>query len=146
MEIKVIIINGPNLNLTGAREQSIYGKKSFDNFYNEELLDLAEKNNLKLEYFQSNHEGDIIDKIHSSIGEKNFIIINPGALTHYSYAIHDAIISSKIPTVEVHISNIFSREKWRSLSVISPAVIGVISGFGLTGYKLALQYIIEYPS
>jgi 3-dehydroquinate dehydratase-2 len=146
MEIKVIIINGPNLNLTGTREQSVYGKKSFENFYNEELLTFAEKNNLKLEYFQSNHEGDIIDKIHSSIGEKNFIIINPGALTHYSYAIHDAIAASKIPAIEVHISNIFSREKWRSSSVISPVVIGVISGFGLTGYKLALQYVLEYLS
>ncbi|MCL4385757.1 MAG: type II 3-dehydroquinate dehydratase [Actinobacteria bacterium] len=144
MEIKVIIINGPNLNLTGTREQSVYGKKSFEDFYNEELLTFAEKNNLKLEYFQSNHEGDIIDKIHSSIGEKNFIIINPGALTHYSYAIHDAIAASKIPAIEVHISNIFSREKWRSSSVISPVVIGIISGFGLAGYKLALQYVLEY--
>lgn len=141
-EKKVIIINGPNLNLTGTREKSIYGAKSFENFYNEELLLFAKKNNIKLEYFQSNHEGDIIDKIHSCMGDKDYIIINPGAFTHYSYAIHDAIVASEIPTIEVHISNIFSREKWRSFSVISPATIGIISGFGLEGYKLALQFIL----
>jgi 3-dehydroquinate dehydratase II len=143
MKIKVIIINGPNLNLTGKREQSFYGEKSFEDFYNNELIVFAEKNNLSLEYYQSNNEGEIIDKIHMCIGEKDFIIINAGALTHYSYSIYDAIVASKIPTIEVHISNIFSREKWRSNSVISPAVIGIISGFGLQSYELALQFILK---
>lgn len=143
MEKKIIIINGPNLNLTGSREENVYGNKSFESFYNEELLIFAKKNDLNLEYFQSNHEGDIIDRIHDCIGHKDFIIINPGALTHYSYAIHDALAACRIPAIEVHISNIFSREKWRKISVISPAVIGIIGGFGLKSYKLALQFISE---
>src|SRR5450830_515227 len=143
MDRKIIIINGPNLNLTGSREENVYGNKSFENFYNEELLIFAEKNDLNLEYFQSNHEGDIIDRIHDCIGHKDFIIINPGALTHYSYAIHDALAACRIPAIEVHISNIFSREKWRKISVISPAVIGIIGGLGLKSYKLALQFISE---
>ncbi|MCE5330427.1 type II 3-dehydroquinate dehydratase [bacterium] len=138
---KVIIINGPNLNLTGKREEDVYGDKSFDNFYEEKLLIYAENNNLDLEYFQSNHEGAIIDKIHGCIAVKEYIIINPGALTHYSYAVHDALVACKIPAIEVHMSNIFSRESWRKNSVISPAVMGIISGFGLSGYMLALQFI-----
>jgi len=143
MDRKIIIINGPNLNLTGSREENVYGNKSFESFYNEELLIFAEKNDLNLEYFQSNHEGDIIDRIHDCIGHKDFIIINPGALTHYSYAIHDALEACRIPAIEVHISNIFSREQWRKISVISPAVIGIIGGLGLKSYKLALQFISE---
>jgi 3-dehydroquinate dehydratase-2 len=143
MTKNIIIINGPNLNLTGKREESIYGEKSFDSYYNEDLLPYSKKMGLNLEYFQSNHEGEIIDKIHSCIETKDFIIINPGALTHYSYAIHDALIASRITSIEVHMSNIFSREKWRSNSVISPAVKGIISGFGLKSYMLALQYIAE---
>ncbi|MCL5072486.1 MAG: type II 3-dehydroquinate dehydratase [Actinobacteria bacterium] len=143
MKKKVIIINGPNLNLTGKREEDIYGNKSFDSFYEKKLLVYAEKNNMELEYFQSNHEGAIIDRIHECIGNKEHIIINPGALTHYSYAVHDAIVASRIPAIEVHISNIFSRENWRKNSVISPVAAGIISGFGLSGYMLALQFISE---
>jgi 3-dehydroquinate dehydratase-2 len=143
MSKNIIIINGPNLNLTGKREESIYGDNSFESYYNENLAPYSKKMDLNLEYYQSNHEGAIIDKIHSCIGIKDFIVINPGALTHYSYSIHDALSASKIPSVEVHISNIFSREKWRSNSVISPAVTGIISGFGLKSYMLALQYIAE---
>jgi len=143
MKKKVIIINGPNLNLTGKREEDIYGNKSFDSFYEKKLLVYAEKNNMELEYFQSNHEGAIIDRIHECIGNKEYIIINPGALTHYSYAVYDAIVASRIPAIEVHISNIFSRENWRKNSVISPVAAGIISGFGLSGYMLALQFISE---
>jgi len=143
MAKNIIIINGPNLNLTGKREESIYGEKSFDSYYNEDLVPYSKKMGLNLEYYQSNHEGAIIDKIHSCIGIMDFIVINPGALTHYSYSIHDALLSSRIPSVEVHMSNIFSREKWRSNSVISPAATGIISGFGLKSYMLALQYIKE---
>jgi 3-dehydroquinate dehydratase-2 len=140
---KVCIINGPNLNLLGKREKEIYGDTSFDDIYNE-LKSYAESKNVELSYFQSNIEGEIIDKIHECMGKVDFIVINPGALTHYSYSIHDAITSSKIPTIEVHISNIFSREEWRKISVISPAAIGVISGLGLDVYKLALIYIADY--
>ncbi len=140
---KVIIINGPNLNLLGNREEKIYGVKSFDDVFCE-LEKIAENSGVKLLYFQSNKEGEIIDKIHECIKNVGFIIINPGALTHYSYSIHDAILSSKIPAVEVHISNIFKREEWRRKSVISPSVSGVISGFGTYSYNLALMYAVNY--
>lgn len=139
---KILIINGPNLNLLGQREEEIYGTTSF----NEILKDLKEtaiKNDVELDYFQSNHEGEIIDRMHQAIGNINYIIFNPGALTHYSYSIHDAIKAIKIPTVEVHISNIYTREGWRAKSVISPAVDGVISGFGLRGYAIAVDFILK---
>jgi len=137
---KVIIINGPNLNLLGKREEKIYGEKSFDDLKKE--LEKISKGKAELLYFQSNHEGEIIDKIHQCIENVDFMIINPGALTHYSYGIRDAVVASKIPTIEVHISNIFAREEWRSKSVISSAVSGIIIGFGLDVYKIALQHII----
>ena len=140
---KVIIVNGPNLNLLGKREENIYGATSFDEVY-QELKEFSKKNDIELSYFQSNHEGEIVDKIQQSIGDIDFIIINPGALTHYSYSIHDALVASKIPAVEVHISNIFKREDWRSKSVISPAVVGVISGLGIEVYKAALRYVSDY--
>jgi len=140
---KVIIVNGPNLNLLGKREENIYGATSFDEVY-QELKEFSKKNDIELSYFQSNHEGEIVDKIQQSIGDIDFIIINPGALTHYSYSIHDALVASKIPAVEVHISNIFKREDWRSKSVISPAAVGVISGLGIEVYKAALRYVSDY--
>lgn len=137
---KVLIINGPNLNLLGKRETEIYDIKSFDEIY-DELKEFAEKNDIDLSYFQSNQEGEIIDKIHESIDKIDYIVINAGALTHYSYSLLDAIKASNIPTIEVHISNIFAREHWRKESVISPAVKGIISGFGTGVYMLALTYI-----
>ena len=140
---KVIIINGPNLNLLGKREENIYGATSFDDVY-QGLNEFSKNNGIELSYFQSNHEGGVVDKIQQSIGDIDFIIINPGALTHYSYSIHDVLIASKIPAIEVHISNIFKREEWRSKSVISPAVVGVISGLGIEVYKIALIYIIDF--
>jgi len=139
---KILIINGPNLNLLGSREESIYGKRSFESFL-PELKQIAAAKDADIQYFQSNHEGEIIDKIHSSMGNIENIILNPGALTHYSYSIHDAIIASKIQVIEVHISNIFQRDDWRARSVISPAARGIISGFGLDGYKMALYYLLN---
>ncbi len=139
---KIIIINGPNLNLLGQREEKIYGNRSFEDLKKE--LDELSKGKAELIYFQSNHEGEIIDKIQQCIGSIDFMIINPGAFTHYSYGIHDAIVASKIPTIEVHISNIYSREYWRSKSVVSPAVKGVISGLGIEVYKIAILYILDY--
>jgi len=139
---KIIIINGPNLNLLGQREEKIYGARSFEDLKKE--LDEMSKDKAELSYFQSNHEGEIIDKIHQCIGNVDFVIINPGALTHYSYGIHDAIVASRIPIIEVHISNIFNREYWRAKSVISPAVMGVISGLGMEVYKIAVLYILDY--
>lgn len=139
---KILIINGPNLNLLGQREEEIYGTISFDEIL-KDLKETAIKNDVELDYFQSNHEGEIIDRMHQAIGNINYIIFNPGALTHYSYSIHDAIKAIKIPTVEVHISNIYTREGWRAKSVISPAVDGVISGFGLRGYAIAVDFILK---
>ena len=139
---KILIINGPNLNLLGKREEDIYGTTDF-NIILEELKNVVSKSDAELEYFQSNHEGKIIDKMHQAIGNIDYIILNPGALTHYSYSLHDAIKAVKIPTIEVHISNIYTREDWRSKSVISPAAVGVISGFGLKGYVIAMDFILN---
>lgn len=138
---KIIIINGPNLNLTGSREKEQYGETKFEEYLDSVLVPLARKNSYVIEYFQSNYEGHIIDKIHESNGKADYIIINPGALSHYSYAIHDALKAAGLVAIEVHISNIFNREEWRGKSVISPAVKAIISGLGLTGYKMALLYL-----
>jgi len=139
---KVCIINGPNLNLLGKREKEIYGDKSFEEIFNQ-LQEFAQSKSMDLSYFQSNHEGEIINKIHECMGDMDYIVINPGAFTHYSYSIFDAIFAVKVPTIEVHISNIFSREEWRKKSVISPACIGIISGLGLDVYRLALLHISQ---
>lgn len=139
---KVCIINGPNLNLLGKREKEIYGDKSFEEVFNQ-LQEFAQSKSIDLSYFQSNEEGEIINKIHECMGDTDYIVINPGAFTHYSYSIFDAILAVKVPTIEVHISNIFSREEWRKKSVISPACVGIISGLGLDVYRLALIYISE---
>ena len=139
---KVCIINGPNLNLLGKREKEIYGDKSFEEVFNQ-LQEFAQSKSMDLSYFQSNHEGEIINKIHECMGDMDYIVINPGAFTHYSYSIFDAILAVKVPTIEVHISNIFSREEWRKKSVISPACIGIISGLGLDVYRLALLHISQ---
>ncbi|MGL4849318.1 MAG: type II 3-dehydroquinate dehydratase [Clostridium sp.] len=135
--MKIMVINGPNLNMLGIREKNIYGEESLGEI--EKLLREEGKNH-ELEFFQSNSEGAIIDKIHEAFYEKfDGIIINPGAYTHYSYAIHDAIKAVNIRTVEVHISNIHSREEFRSKSVTASACIGQISGFGKRGYVLGLK-------
>ena len=139
---KVCIINGPNLNLLGKREKEIYGDKSFEEVFNQ-LQEFAQSKSMDLYYFQSNEEGEIINKIHECMGDMDYIVINPGAFTHYSYSIFDAVLAVKVPTIEVHISNIFSREEWRKNSVISPACVGIISGLGLDVYRLALLHISE---
>ena len=139
---KVCIINGPNLNLLGKREKEIYGDKSFEEVF-KQLQELAQSKSMDLSYFQSNEEGEIINKIHECMGEMDYIVINPGAFTHYSYSIFDAILAVKVPTIEVHISNIFSREEWRKKSVISPACVGIICGLGLDVYRLALLHISQ---
>ena len=135
--MKVIIINGPNLNLLGKREPEIYGSKSFDDFFNH----LKQNNNdVNLEYFQSNIEGELINKIQEVGFTYDGIVINAGGYTHTSVAIGDAIAAIKTPCVEVHISNIFSREKFRHHSYLSKHCKGMITGLGLEGYSLALQY------
>jgi len=141
--MKILVINGPNLNMLGVREPEIYGKLTLDDI-NSSLSDFAKENEVEVDFFQSNHEGEIIDKIHSVSGKYDGVIINPAAYTHYSYAISDAIKSVSVPFVELHISNIFIREDFRSNSVTASACIGMVSGFGDYGYKLALLSIINY--
>lgn len=131
-----VIINGPNLNLLGMREQSIYGEKSFENY----LIELKEKfPTHQIDYYQSNVEGELINKLHEVGFSADGIILNAGGYTHTSIAIGDAVKSIKTPVVEVHISNIYSRESFRHTSYISPNCKGSIVGLGLNGYALALE-------
>ena len=140
--VDILIINGPNLNLLGTREADIYGKQTLKEL-NQSLSKLAGKLKLKLKFFQSNSEGALIDFLHKEGSKAGGIIINPAALTHYSYAMRDAIAAIGTETVEVHISNIFAREEFRQKSVISPVCSGHISGFGFYGYALALSYFAD---
>lgn len=139
---RVLVIHGPNLNMLGMREPNIYGNITFDQL-NKLIEEKAKEKNFKIQIFQSNWEGQIVDWIQQFGPQVDFIIINAGALTHYSYAIRDALSAVKTPTIEVHISNIYAREEFRHKSVIAPVVIGQISGFGIYSYLLALDYI-EY--
>ena len=135
--MQLIIINGPNLNLLGKREPEIYGNTSFEDFMN----DLKTKNSeLTLDYYQSNIEGELINKIHECGFNYDGIILNAGAYTHTSIAISDAIAAIKTSVVEVHISNVFSREDYRHISYLGKNCIGSISGFGLIGYELAIEF------
>jgi len=140
--VRALLINGPNLNRLGKREPKIYGSTTLSDLENQ-LTQYAAQLGIQLTCFQSNHEGDIIDQIHAAEGEYAAIIINPGAFTHYSYAIRDAIASVGIPVIEVHISNVHTREPFRHQSVIAPVVMGQIVGLGVTGYKLALMALID---
>ena len=138
--MRLIIINGPNLNLLGIREKEIYGDQSFEDFYQS----LKKKyKNVSIEYFQSNHEGELIEKIQEIGFKYDGIIINGGGFTHTSIALRDAISSIKCPAVEVHISNILSREEFRKKSYLSDVCQGIISGLGLSGYEYAIQYFIS---
>lgn len=132
---KILVIHGPNLDLLGEREPEIYGSISIKTI-NEELEKLAQEHKIELETFQSNHEGEIVSKIGAGKGVLDAIIINPAAYTHTSVAIRDAISAVKIPTVEVHLSNIYAREKFRHESLIAPVAVGQISGFGAQSYTL----------
>ena len=134
--MKLIIINGPNLNLLGKREPEIYGSKTFEDFFKELQLKYKE---LEISYFQSNIEGEIIDKLHEVGFDCDGIILNAAAYTHTSVGIGDAVKGITTPVVEVHISNIHAREEFRQHSYISPNASGVLFGFGLKGYELAIQ-------
>ncbi|MEW5921436.1 MAG: type II 3-dehydroquinate dehydratase [Bacillota bacterium] len=135
-----LVLHGPNLNLLGSREVGIYGSLSLAEL-NNLLLGEAEKLGVKLDCYQSNSEGDLIDQIHDAPGKYHGIIINPGAFTHYSIALRDALAGVNIPAVEVHLSNIYAREEFRRHSVIAPVVRGQISGFGPWSYFLALRVL-----
>ena len=139
--LRLIIINGPNLNLLGKREPEIYGEDTFEDF----MIHLKGKfvdDEVTLEYYQSNHEGHILDKLHEVGFDYDGVILNAGALTHTSIAIADAISGIETPVIEVHISNVHKRETFRHHSYVSPVAEGVIVGFGLRGFELAVAYFL----
>ncbi|MBP1755161.1 MAG: 3-dehydroquinate dehydratase, type [Firmicutes bacterium] len=141
--MKILVINGPNLNFLGIREKGIYGTQDF-NYLLKLLEEKANECNVELEIFQSNGEGEIIDRLQKAYYDQvDGIVINPGAYTHYSYAIRDALASLDIPKIEVHISNIHQREEFRHTSVTAPVCTSQIAGLGLQGYLLAIDAILE---
>ena len=135
--MKILVLNGPNLNMTGIRKKDVYGAETLDDI-NAQLKAYGESKNAEMSFYQSNHEGDLIDKIHAARENFDGAVINAGALTHYSYALRDAIACVKIPFVEVHMSNIHAREEFRHTSVIAPVCAGQIAGFGKNSYFLAI--------
>ena len=141
--MKLLIINGPNINMLGVREKNIYGAETYQDLVNL-VTDFANSNNVDLEVYQSNHEGALVDKIQQAYFDKvEGIVINPGAYTHYSYAIHDALKSVGMMKVEIHISDVDNREDFRKISVTAPACDYVIKGHGLPGYLEAIDYIVN---
>lgn len=139
--MKILVIHGVNLNFLGKREKTLYGTKDLDEI-NNRIKNRGEELKFEIKTFQSNHEGEIVDKIQQAYFDGvNYIVINPGAFTHYSIAIRDAILAVNIPAIEVHITNVYKREEFRHKSVISDIVIGKMTGFGDYGYIMALDYI-----
>lgn len=141
--MNVLVLHGPNLNLLGIRETGIYGRTSLLEV-NQALVSLGVDLGVVVESYQSNHEGELVDRIHQAHGKKQGLLINPGAYTHTSVALRDAIVGVGIPTVEVHLSNIYSREAFRHHSYIAPVAIGQISGFGVQSYLLGLRALVAY--
>ena len=140
--MRILVIHGPNLNLLGEREPGIYGTENLEQV-NGAILARAKELGAQCEVFQSNHEGEIIDRLHEARREFDGVVLNAGAYTHYSYAIRDAIAAIRIPCVEVHISNVHAREEFRHTSVIAPACLGVVCGFGGDSYLLALEGLVR---
>lgn len=138
----IMVINGPNINMLGIREPGIYGEQNYQDL-EKYIEDYAESLGAEAIVVQSNGEGEIIDYIHHAMTSCDGIVINPGAYTHYSYAIFDALKSVNMPAVEVHISNIHKRDEFRRKSVTAPACIGQICGLGFMGYRLAIEYLIQ---
>lgn len=140
--MKILVINGPNLNMLGIREPKIYGKETYEDL-KAYIFDICKNENIEVEIFQSNHEGEIIDKIQSAYGNFDAIVINPAAYTHTSVAILDALKAVNLPTVEVHLSDVSKREAFRSISYVRQACIETFSGFGFEGYKKAILLLKE---
>ena len=141
--MNILVLNGPNLNLLGTREPEVYGTDTLQDIENK-LQSIAQENNVKIDFYQSNSETDLIDALHKSKQDDvNFIIINPGAFTHTSIALRDAFLGVNIPFIEVHISNIYKREDFRHKSLISAVVTGMICGLGINGYILAINSMHE---
>ena len=143
--MKVVVIQGPNLNMLGHREQNIYGPMKLDDIH-KQMQGFAEQNGIEIEFFQSNLEGEIVDRLQECLGEANGVIINPAAYTHTSIAIRDAIAAIQIPTIEVHLSNIYQREEFRHTSLVAPVCAGQISGFGPFSYHMAMIAITQIMS
>ncbi len=143
MQADILVINGPNLNMLGQREPQLYGKDNWRSIENN-LNTIAAQNSITIDYYQSNHEGFLIDRIQQLYNEPvKIIILNAGALSHTSIALYDALVDLKIPVIEVHLSNIFRREKFRQHSYISSLAVGCICGFGHNSYRLALEAALE---
>ena len=140
--MKIVVIQGPNLNMLGVREQHIYGPMKLEEIH-QQMKSFAEQNGVEIEFFQSNLEGEIIDRIQECMGDADGIIINPAAYSHTSIAIRDAIAAVEIPTIEVHLSNIHAREEFRKKSLTAEVCAGVIAGMGPFGYHLAMIGIIQ---
>ncbi|NJM96405.1 MAG: type II 3-dehydroquinate dehydratase [Phormidesmis sp. RL_2_1] len=141
--LSILVLNGPNLNMLGKREPEVYGSQSLQDI-NQALLQMAESLDITLTFFQSNHEGALVDEIQAALSRHQGILINPGAYTHTSVAIRDALAAVALPTVEVHLSNIHQREAFRHHSYIAPIAVGQISGFGSDSYRLGLEGLVRH--
>jgi 3-dehydroquinate dehydratase II len=138
--VRVLVIHGPNLNLLGTRRPDVYGTMTLGEV-EERCREWGSNLGIDVSAYQSNHEGALIDRLHEAIGSADGVILNPGALAHYSFALHDAVESIDVPVIEVHISDIQAREEWRRTSVVSPACLATISGRGIEGYRAALEML-----
>jgi len=143
--MQILVLHGPNLNLLGVREPKIYGRETLDDI-NSRLRARAAQSNVELRIVQSNHEGVLMDELHAARARFDGILINPGAFTHYSYALRDAIAATDLPAVEVHLSNVHRREEFRHTSVLVPVCIGQVMGFGWRSYLLGLEGLLAYLS
>lgn len=142
--MKVLVMHGPNLNLLGQREKDVYGEEKLEAI-DRKIKEKGQELGLEVVTFQSNHEGELVERIQTAPQEFDFIVINPGAFTHYSYSLRDALAAVSTPAIEVHLSNIYAREDFRATSVIASVVVGQISGFGVLSYLIALEVAAAWP-
>jgi len=141
-DLRILVVHGPNLNLLGKREPEIYGTQTLADI-DADLAALAKDLGVEVESVQSNHEGELIDRIQEAMGHADGILINPGGFTHSSIALRDALVATDLPVVEIHLSNVYARESFRQLSYVSPIAVGVISGLGAQGYQFGLEALVK---